>query len=132
MEGHAFMIAQPEDKPAVDAIEKLIGHAIPRIVIEGLDPVEWVESDGGRRRKRGRKVKEARPEKVERKARGKTKTVEKPRREAEAHDKGPRKRDQERARAGNEREANAVVGFGRDVPAFMMVRSRRRTGREAA
>jgi superfamily II DNA/RNA helicase len=131
MEGHAFMIAQPEDKPAVDAIEKLIGHAIPRIVIEGLDPVDWAESEGGRRRKRGRKVKEARPERAEKKARGKAKTVEKPGREAKAHVKGPRKRDQERVRGGHEREATAVVGFGRDVPAFMMVRSRRRTGREA-
>ena len=131
MEGHAFTIAQPDDKSAVDAIGKLIGHVIPRIVIEGLDPVDWAESEGGRRRKRGRKGKEARPpEKVEKKARGKAKVAQKPGREAKAHDKGWRKPDQERARGENGREANAVVGFGRDVPAFMTVRSRRRTGRQ--
>jgi superfamily II DNA/RNA helicase len=130
MEGHAFTIAQPVDKPAVDAIEKLIGHVIPRIVIEGLDPVDWAESEGRRRRKRGRKSTEARPEKVEKKARGKAKAAEKPRREAKAHDKGGPKRDAQRARSENERQANAVVGFGPDVPAFMTVRARRRTERK--
>jgi superfamily II DNA/RNA helicase len=52
-EGRAFTLATPEDKAAVDAIESLIRHPIPRIVIEALDPVDWAETDG-RRRGRGR------------------------------------------------------------------------------
>jgi superfamily II DNA/RNA helicase len=53
LEGHAFTIASPEDRFAVEAIEKLVGHAIPPINVEGLDPVDWAEEDG-RKRRRGR------------------------------------------------------------------------------
>jgi len=52
-EGRAFTLATPDDRLAAEAIEKLTGHAIPRVVIEGLDPVDWAEGDG-RRRGRGR------------------------------------------------------------------------------
>jgi superfamily II DNA/RNA helicase len=51
--GEAFTIASPEDRYNVEAIEKLTGHPIPPIVVEGLDPVDWAE-DGGRKRGRGR------------------------------------------------------------------------------
>ncbi len=54
LEGHAFTIAMPEDRFNVEAIEKLIGHPIPPVVLEGLDPVDWVEEDGKRRRGRGK------------------------------------------------------------------------------
>ena len=50
LEGHAFTIAMPDDRAAVEAIEKLTGHPIPPIVVEGLDPVDWAEEDGRRRR----------------------------------------------------------------------------------
>ena len=62
-EGRAFTLATPEDKQNVDAIEKLIGHPIPRITIDGLDEAEWAEGDG-RRRGRGRAApkKDAKPE----------------------------------------------------------------------
>ncbi len=53
LEGRAFTLASPGDQQAVEAIEKLTGHAIPRIDIEGLDTVEWAESDGRKRRGRG-------------------------------------------------------------------------------
>jgi superfamily II DNA/RNA helicase len=53
LEGHAFTIASPEDRFAVEAIEKLVGHAIPPVSVEGLDPVDWAEDDG-RKRRRGR------------------------------------------------------------------------------
>jgi superfamily II DNA/RNA helicase len=53
LEGHAFTIASPEDRFAVEAIEKLVGHAIPPVTVEGLDPVDWAEEDG-RKRRRGR------------------------------------------------------------------------------
>ncbi len=54
-EGRAFTIAQPEERGAVEAIEKLIGLPIPRLEIPGLDIVQWAESDGRRRRGRGGK-----------------------------------------------------------------------------
>ncbi len=52
-EGRAFTLATPDDRLAAEAIEKLTGHAIPRVTVEGLDPVDWAEGDG-RRRGRGR------------------------------------------------------------------------------
>ncbi|HWY72257.1 MAG TPA: DEAD/DEAH box helicase [Burkholderiaceae bacterium] len=68
LEGHAFTIAQPEDRAAVEAIEKLTGHAIPPIVVEGLDPVDWSEADGRRRRGRGRAPARSKPAARERSA----------------------------------------------------------------
>jgi len=53
LEGHAFTIASPEDRYAVEAIEKLVGHLIPPVHVEGLDPVAWAEEDG-RKRRRGK------------------------------------------------------------------------------
>jgi superfamily II DNA/RNA helicase len=53
-EGRAFTLATPEDQQNLEAIEKLIGHAIPRMQIEGLDTVEWAEGDGRRRGRGGR------------------------------------------------------------------------------
>ena len=52
LEGHAFTIAMPEDRMAVEAIEKLTGHPIPPMIVEGLDPVDWAEFDGRKRRRR--------------------------------------------------------------------------------
>ena len=60
MVGHAFTLATPDDKGFVDAIEKLVGAPIPRMQVEGLDPVEFAEGDG-RRRGRGRGTKAALP-----------------------------------------------------------------------
>ena len=53
-DGKAFTIAAPEDRLAVEAIEKLIAAPIPRIEIPGLDEVAWAEDDGRRGRGRGR------------------------------------------------------------------------------
>ncbi len=52
MTGHAFTLCSPEDKLAVEAIEKLTGGAIPQIVIPELDVVEWSEGDSRKRRGR--------------------------------------------------------------------------------
>jgi superfamily II DNA/RNA helicase len=62
LEGHAFTIAQPEERFAVEAIEKLTGHPIPPMIVEGLDPIDWAEGDSRRRRGRAapRKKAEAR------------------------------------------------------------------------
>jgi len=80
LEGHAFTIAMPEDRLAVAAIEKLTGHPIPPIIVEGLDPVDWAEFDG--RKRRGRKV-PAKKAPAAKTARGK-----------QGADRAPRGRDQ--------------------------------------
>jgi superfamily II DNA/RNA helicase len=52
-EGRAYTIASPYDGRFVEAIEKLIGKPIPRIEIEGFEPVSFeADAEGGRRRGR--------------------------------------------------------------------------------
>ena len=56
-EGHAYSIAASDDARFVQAIEKLTGKPIPRIVVEGLDTVgdeEIAEAAASPRRGRGR------------------------------------------------------------------------------
>ncbi|MGH7071569.1 MAG: helicase-related protein [Acetobacteraceae bacterium] len=53
-EGHAYTFATPGDREAVQAIERLIGHQIPHLAVEGLDPVDWAADDGDRRGRRRR------------------------------------------------------------------------------
>jgi superfamily II DNA/RNA helicase len=78
MEGKAFTIASPDDRYAVEQIEKLIGHPIPPVLVEGLDPVDWAEGKG--RKGRGRKA--AAPKKsAEKKPREAKEKAEKPRSE---------------------------------------------------
>ncbi len=55
LKGHAFTLCSPEDKLALEAIEKLTAGAIQRIVVPGLDVVEWAEGDSRKRRGRGGK-----------------------------------------------------------------------------
>ncbi len=104
-EGHAYTFATPNDRLAVEAIERLIGHAIPRLAVDGLDPVDWAADEGvsrGRRRP-------AHPARQDR-----------PRREP-----GPPARRSEkppplpRPRPALSETAPQVTGFGADVPAFM-------------
>jgi superfamily II DNA/RNA helicase len=64
LEGHAFTIAMPEDRLAVEAIEKLTGHPIPPMIVEGLDPVDWAEFDGRKRRGRKAPAKKSAPAKA--------------------------------------------------------------------
>ena len=140
-EGRAFMLATPEDRVAVEAIEKLTGHAIPRLQIEGLDPVEWAEDSGRRGRKRGKPaekpakaslVKRAKPaeSKLEADKPPKPAEARKPARELRAAAParpGPspaRARPAPAAAAGPE-PAQKVVGFGSATPAFMLVPARR-------
>ncbi len=59
MIGHAYTLATPEDRGFVEAIEKLVGAEIARIMVEGFDPVAFLEDDGKRRRGRGRLAKPA-------------------------------------------------------------------------
>ena len=62
-EGRTFMLATPDDRLAVEAIEKLTGNQVERIQIDGLDPVEWSEGRGKRGRGRGGKPEPKRDEK---------------------------------------------------------------------
>ena len=70
-EGRALTIAAPEDSKSVAAIERLTGAPIPRMSVEGLDPLDAGElAEGadaaGRRGMRGRRPAGARPERGER------------------------------------------------------------------
>jgi superfamily II DNA/RNA helicase len=163
-DGRAFTIATPEDRLAVEAIEKLISAPIPRITVAGLDEVEWAEDDGkrGRGRGRGKPAGKApmRPARDEpRRDRGAADREEprrdrdEPRRDRGPADRGPAERPARPARdnvaadrpaersARPPREASAredyrrrergqpdlggnVVGFGADIPAFMLIRRR--------
>jgi len=196
MIGHAFTLATPDDRGFVDAIEKLVGAEIPRIAVEGMDPVAFPEDDGRRRRGRGRGAKPAEKRQARaaapepgtdsivqpgatdaprpRRSRAKkpeaavtapaeqvpAEAVAEPRRERrpredarprdearphetarpreetrareETRSREERPRDDRGADRSRSRESRrpddlgpAVVGFGDDVPAFMMLRSRR-------
>ena len=193
-EGRAFTFATPDERLAAEAIEKLTGHAIPRVVIEGLDPVDWAEGDG-RRRGRGRapakrtEAPKREPRSRAPKVEGEAKPARAPRQRAEraaetvvvadetaveaavidapvveaapvqveARDTRPARREprREEARRDEPRRESprrdeprrdergrdeprreryrrdddlgpAVLGFGADVPAFMLVAARKR------
>jgi superfamily II DNA/RNA helicase len=141
-EGRAFMLAAPEDGPAVAAIEKLIGKAIPRVEVEGMESLELDMS--GRRRRRGR----GQPRQDERKSRGADRKPAEKRRRREpkeeepriemaapaeaaatvamqAQDPRPSRPEPQRDRSDNRRRKDeggekAVVGLGDHVPAFLM------------
>jgi superfamily II DNA/RNA helicase len=175
LEGKAFTIAQPEDRFHVEQIEKLIGHPIPPVRVEGLDPVDWAEK--GSKRRRGGKASDARKVGKDRDKDKDRERRDRPPREERAaapaerrrdRDAGPdrrrerdpapeRRRDAapERVREDHENRDRparsdarpprheepprdyrreryrrdddlgpSVVGFGDDVPAFMMLRVR--------
>ena len=70
MVGHAFTLATPDDRLAVEAIEKLVSATIPRITIEDLQTAEWAVGDGKKRRGRGGKTAAKSDAKPEAKPRG--------------------------------------------------------------
>jgi superfamily II DNA/RNA helicase len=166
-DGRAFTIAAPEDRLAVEAIEKLVQAPIPRIEIPGLDVVAWAEDDGRRGRGRGRgkptpkpsarapsraredepreRTERPRPERAarpERAPRDRAPRVEEraaeivaeapkrepyPRRERERErerDRPSRDRAERGDRYGDHDNGPSVLGFGNDVPAFMLIRKR--------
>jgi superfamily II DNA/RNA helicase len=152
LEGHAFTIAQPDDRAAVEAIEKLTGHPIPPMLVEGLDPVDWAEDDGRRKRGGRGRSSSARPKAAPRakpvaetkpENRDKPEAREKPatRSRARAKAEPPRQREpapaapppepprreaprQDTRRRRDDDLGPAVQGFGDDLPAFMLLRSR--------
>ena len=195
-EGRTFMLATPDDRLAVEAIEKLTNAKVELIQVEGLDPVEWSEGRGKRGRGRAPAASKApaktdtkreprsdqarpRPERVERPARAerpvRPERTERPRRNdnlaspmpldapqpdlpvlpfgerterrpermtERAPDRAPDRdrprferperterfdRDQRRERYRRDDDLGpAVLGFGDDVPAFMLITARKR------
>ena len=165
--GHAYTLATPDDRGFVEAIEKLVGAPIPRIQVDGFDPVEFSADDGKRRRGRGRLAKPAtravRAPKADaadpvaaavpkpRRSRAAkpapapmeldapqpevAQPVEEPRRRQAREprrDEGRReepRRDDPRARFRDRGRRDddlgpAVLGFGDEVPAFMLLKFR--------
>ncbi len=151
LQGEAFTIASPDDRYNVEQIEKLTGHPIPPILVEGLDPVDWAE-DGGRKRGRGRGKPAAKaPASKAPAAKTKPERTRAPKAEAvvapaeaaapppvapqapapartsrapSARDRGPR-RGENRQPAERMRDSDEsdqpVTGFGADIPAFMLL-----------
>ena len=107
LEGHAFTIAMPEDRLAVSAIEKLTGHPIPPMIVEGLDPVDWAEADGRKRRGR-KKAEDGKAPAAAKTARGK--------RGESAAERAPRGRD-DRARDDKARDEAPVAARAEAAPA---------------
>ena len=168
-EGRTFMLACPDDRLAVEAIEKLTGGKIEQIHIDGLDTVEWSEGRGKRGRGRGKpeeaKAKRREPEKAAKPEREKSdKKPDRPRRDDRVRDERPRPerrpdpepfperapqpdpvfvpppprpdrpatiersfdrpRDRDRDRNRFRRDDDLgppVLGFGDEIPAFMLV-----------
>jgi superfamily II DNA/RNA helicase len=137
LSGRAFTLATVEEDEALAAIEKLIGKPIPRIQIEGLDPVSMDVLEPRERRGRGRgrgRPRSAPEEKPKRAAKPPAATprqpapkTEPPRSEPRAAQRG-RRRERERERPEPEDE---VLGFGADMPDFMRLPTRKpgRSGR---
>ena len=118
-EGRAFTLATPADKLNVLAIEKLTGFPIPRLEVPGLDVVEWSDETArgrGGRGGRGRKGADASAAKV-----AAPKPEPAPKTEAPARPARAPREDRARGR-GEDSPAISVVGFGEDVPAFMLIR----------
>ena len=132
LEGHAFTIAMPDDRAAVEAIEKLIGHPIPPVTVEGLDPVAWAEGDDRKRRGRGRapsRKKAAAPPQPQPQPQPHAQ-IPSPAPRGRARERPPPKRPPAPARR-DEDFGQPVTGFGGDVPAFMLLRPRTTAKEEA-
>ncbi len=145
-EGRAFMLATPEDRLAVAAIEKLTGRTVPRLQIEGLDPVEWSEGDARRRRgrdgtgklktaasksgkrpeKRAEKPAEQLPAKTALKQAAKAPAAPAPEVTLPAGARPVARPLHRESHGANRGVGSSVVGFGDETPAFMRVAARPR------
>jgi superfamily II DNA/RNA helicase len=151
--GHAFTLATPEDRLAVEAIEKLTGSPIPPITVEGLDTVAWAEGKrhgrGGKRGgpppKRGRGPEPVAAPAPEKPAARAPEPRRQPRPEERRPDRGPRPERSPRpeaerpiaaapqpdVRSGRDYRRRdedlgpSVQGFGDEIPAFMLLPWRR-------
>ena len=144
-EGRAFTIATPDQQDAVNAIEKLTGAPIPRVSVEGFEPLEWAEGGGDHRRRGGKgkaksKPKATAPAQTANTQPGATAetgsspqpTASAPRRERgeqrgrerSATARAPQAAEAQRRSQSDPDRGPPVVGFGDDIPAFMLIRRR--------
>jgi superfamily II DNA/RNA helicase len=105
-EGHAYTIATADDARNVAAIEKLTGKPIPRMAVEGLDPVSEEEIEEARNapkgRGRGRSAAPAKGRGSDRREGGRRESA---RREGPPRERAPRDREEPaEARPRRERE----------------------------
>jgi len=116
--GRAFTLALPDDQKYVEAIETLIGKAIPRIEIDGLESPKLDDSGRGKRRRRS--AKPSTRSKPANKSEAKPVAAKKPDRPDKdtAVKKSRPSRRKSETDAGNDKP---VVGWGDHVPAFMQV-----------
>ncbi|MBV8093615.1 MAG: DEAD/DEAH box helicase [Acetobacteraceae bacterium] len=120
LEGHAYMLATPDDRVAVEAIEKLTGQPIPRIAVEGLDPVEWAAELGKKRKPRGRHGVPSQPG-----AKARAKPPASKRLAGKPSAVPTSEVTPARARRSREDDLGpGVLGFGDEMPAFMLVTAR--------
>ena len=110
MSGYAFTLAVPEDGLHVAAIEKMLGHAITRATVEGLDAVNLVV-EHQKRHKEEREPKSRNRHRNERRSE-----------RTEERDNGRRRvpRDDGTGVAAMD-HPDDVLGFGDHVPDFFMV-----------
>lgn len=143
--GRSFTLVAPDDTKFLVAVEALLGKEIPVVELEGFETVEMEEGDS-RRRGRGRSSErgsksETRPERAPRKraerapraaptpeAEQSPKEERAPREErpaarAERPAQTPHYTSEDRGRSPRrrrEREEDSPLGFGDEVPAFML------------
>ena len=153
LEGHAFTIATPDDRSAVEAIEKLIGHPIPRstsrvsIRWTGRRTMDGVGGGRGRTARPKAAAREKPPRTREGRSREagsregrltRSRSVRSRRRSPARRNRSPRpcakrrRRREPPSREPPRREPRrrdddlgpAVTGFGEEMPAFMLLRRR--------
>jgi len=139
--GRAFTIATPEDGKYIAAIENLIGKAIPKLSLDGVEGAELEAGfDKRRRRRQGRRqAPKGEPQKREGAADGKGRDGK-----AEAEGRsggrkaGAKRKDAagpaDRGEGGKRRKGRGkpepdapVIGMGDHVPAFMLRQPKSRT-----
>jgi superfamily II DNA/RNA helicase len=131
--GEAFTLIGPEDSKSLAAIEKLIGAPIEVAAVQGLPeaPLGDSKDRGGR----GRRAEELKTERTTRGGRGRTARAESPRDSAE--DPRPARSSNRPAKEPNaaerperaprrDHDGPGVVGFGDDIPAFLVTATRRK------
>jgi superfamily II DNA/RNA helicase len=118
-EGHAYTIATADDARNVAAIEKLTGKPIPRMQVEGLDPVTDEEIGEALRAPRGRgRGRSAAPSSRARSGerRDGARREGAPRRDGPPRERAPRERAEEGAEAPGPRRERAPRATAAEAP----------------
>ncbi|MCG0994240.1 DEAD/DEAH box helicase [Acetobacter indonesiensis] len=146
-EGHAYSLATPYDKNLAEAIESLTGKPIPRLAIDGVEQLDWSDEkrpprNANTRRDKDRQGRDTRTSDTN--GGNRTQGRQQPQRDSSAeqqertphkpaapqHDQQPQRNTNaqrpQRDRRNNRDEAppmpaGDVVGFGTEVPSFMLL-----------